>query len=289
MRFPNIFIVGAGKSGTSLLHDMLNRHPNVHMSRVKETDFFAIDHIWSRGYDWYWSNYGSIDFELADYVGEASVSYSAISFYPKTIDRMIKASLSPKIIYIVRDPLKRFESDWMEHTIACSSKGRTPSSFSDFIQFDDLAIAKTDYLSNCQAYINAFGRGNVHLMLFEDLIENPVLTMQKVYQFLKLDYSCVSLQLPMSPVGPSSGAKRVPNLLMVMRRLGFYNKIVPLIPSGFRVFFRDLVSKRVNVERPNVSSCDMELFISTHKKNILKFNELYLDPGDKWPCLKHFD
>jgi dihydroorotase-like cyclic amidohydrolase len=33
---PNFFIPGAAKSGTTTLHDMLNTHPEISMSSVKE-------------------------------------------------------------------------------------------------------------------------------------------------------------------------------------------------------------------------------------------------------------
>ena len=40
-RFPNLFIVGAARSGTTSLHNYLAQHPQIFMSAVKEPHFFA--------------------------------------------------------------------------------------------------------------------------------------------------------------------------------------------------------------------------------------------------------
>ena len=37
---PNFFIPGAAKSGTTTLHDMLNTHPEISMSSVKEPGYW---------------------------------------------------------------------------------------------------------------------------------------------------------------------------------------------------------------------------------------------------------
>ena len=35
--FPNLFIPGAAKSGTTTLHELLNLHPDISMSKVERT------------------------------------------------------------------------------------------------------------------------------------------------------------------------------------------------------------------------------------------------------------
>ncbi len=40
---PNLFVVGAPKSGTTALHRYLDQHPQVAMSAVKEPKFFLAD------------------------------------------------------------------------------------------------------------------------------------------------------------------------------------------------------------------------------------------------------
>jgi hypothetical protein len=49
---PNLLIVGAAKCGTSSLHHYLDQHPDVSMSRPKETNFFVREDRRSRGRRW---------------------------------------------------------------------------------------------------------------------------------------------------------------------------------------------------------------------------------------------
>jgi len=39
---PNLFISGAAKSGTTYIYDFLNIQKNVHMSPIKEPQFFSL-------------------------------------------------------------------------------------------------------------------------------------------------------------------------------------------------------------------------------------------------------
>ncbi len=45
MKKPNLFVVGEQKTGTTTIHDYLDQHPQVFMSRPKEHLFFAQDLI----------------------------------------------------------------------------------------------------------------------------------------------------------------------------------------------------------------------------------------------------
>ena len=71
-RLPNLFIPGAGKSGTSSLHKYLNQHPDIYMSKNKEPHFFCHDDFNSK-----WEAYLQFYQEGIDkrYRGESSTGY----------------------------------------------------------------------------------------------------------------------------------------------------------------------------------------------------------------------
>jgi len=57
-RLPEFIVVGSAKCGTSSLHYYLDQHPEVHVSRPKELNFFVGDQSpaaqwtnWHRGVD----------------------------------------------------------------------------------------------------------------------------------------------------------------------------------------------------------------------------------------------
>ena len=43
MIYPNFFILGAPKSGTTSLYKYLSEHPNIFMSKIKGPHFFSSD------------------------------------------------------------------------------------------------------------------------------------------------------------------------------------------------------------------------------------------------------
>jgi len=43
MTLPNFLVIGAGKSGTTSLYQYLRQHPQIYMSPLKETRFFAVE------------------------------------------------------------------------------------------------------------------------------------------------------------------------------------------------------------------------------------------------------
>ena len=54
---PDFLILGAQKAGTSSLHSMLSRHPQIFLTRPKETHFFDGPKKFARGLDWYRSHF----------------------------------------------------------------------------------------------------------------------------------------------------------------------------------------------------------------------------------------
>ena len=47
------FIIGAQKSGTTALHNLLYSHPEVSLPNIKETHFFSMNENYLKGIDWY--------------------------------------------------------------------------------------------------------------------------------------------------------------------------------------------------------------------------------------------
>src|SRR5205085_1072 len=69
---PNFLIAGAGKAGTTSLHDYLGQHPDIFMSSFKEPNYFVPDYGYN---DWekYLSLFRGARSEEA--IGESSTGY----------------------------------------------------------------------------------------------------------------------------------------------------------------------------------------------------------------------
>ena len=48
--FPDFIIAGSAKSGTTAIHLMLDQHPDVYMSAIKETNYFIHGYESTRNY-----------------------------------------------------------------------------------------------------------------------------------------------------------------------------------------------------------------------------------------------
>ena len=58
----NFFCIGAQKAGTTTLHDVLNMHPDIYLPPNKEAHFFNVDESYSKGLDYYYSNFSNFLF-----------------------------------------------------------------------------------------------------------------------------------------------------------------------------------------------------------------------------------
>ena len=71
---PNFFIPGAAKSGTTTLHDMLNTHPEISMSSVKEPGYWKNKNFKDFG-NTEIHNYQNLFDNTKKFKGESSTAY----------------------------------------------------------------------------------------------------------------------------------------------------------------------------------------------------------------------
>ena len=192
MNLPNLFIPGAGKSGTSSLHEYLKQHPDIFMSEVKEPHFFSHDSRFYNGREEY-----SKLFESAAgvrYRGESSTGYMA---FPKVVERIKKEITRPKFIFVLRNPIDRAYSHyrWLQ------GMGFEDASFKDALLRDweeepDLSRSigpgyKFYYQLGLYAkwlsrYLDMFGFNNIHIITTEALRTDPLGTLNSCFSFLGL-------------------------------------------------------------------------------------------------------
>ena len=104
---PDLAIVGAARSGTSLLAAHLGAHPNIDPSAVKEPNYFS--RRLDRGEAWYDDFFQPRQDSLIRL--DASVSYTYPQF-PDAMSELVKSSPSVFVVYVVRDPIPRAVSHY---------------------------------------------------------------------------------------------------------------------------------------------------------------------------------
>lgn len=194
MVLPNLFIPGAGKSGTSSLHDYLNQHPEIYMSKVKEPHFFSDDRYYGLGLNEYEKLFE--EGKECQFRGESSTGYM---LFKNVIERIKSDIPNPKFIFILRNPVDRAYS----HYCWLKGMGLEEKKFRDAILHDKEStlpnnmkgVGNTGYTSYFQEgdyekwlpkFIEAFGRNNILIILTENLGSDPLGTLNSCFSFLGL-------------------------------------------------------------------------------------------------------
>jgi hypothetical protein len=181
MRLPNFLIIGAAKSGTTTLYEYLNRHPQIHLSSIKEPQFFAVDSQYERGIEWYSSLFnGASPNQIC---GEASTDYTKLPLYPKTAERIAHHLPNVKMIYIMRHPVERVYSHYQH----LQRGHKIELTFKDYIQKNSVCIDTSYYIKQINYYLDIFPKESFLFLLMEDLINHPESTLRNICKFLEID------------------------------------------------------------------------------------------------------
>jgi Sulfotransferase family len=209
-RWPNLFLVGAAKAGTTSLYEALARHPAIYMSPMKEPHYFSriepsaerrafFPHVADEG-EYLALFEGATDEEL---LGEASTSYL---WDGGAAERIKRAVPDAKILIMLRDPVERAYSSYWNDV----REGIERRSFLDALVDEQrsgpgrwgvssLYLDCGRYADQVATYLEVFG-SRVHVLLFEDYIEDEAGAIAGVESFLGVRRASAAEALrPMNP------------------------------------------------------------------------------------------
>lgn len=178
---PTFITIGAMKGGTSALHGYLREHPQVSMSKPKETDFFCRPGHGGHDLDWYRACFA----ETGEQYGESSPNYTKRHQHDGIAERMHAVLPDIRLIYLVRDPIDRAVSHFL-HNVA---KGRVRrEEFATY--FDDLdnrALLTSRYDYQLEPFVEAYGLQRILTVASEDLLTDRAAALRRVFTFLNVD------------------------------------------------------------------------------------------------------
>ena len=186
---PDFIIIGAMKCGTSSLYRYIASHREIICSSTKETDFFNNTSNFNQGIDWYQSFFQG----EGKFCFEASPNYTKRDKYPHVPERMHSVLPKIKLIYLVRDPIKRVIS----HYIHNYSNGREWRSLSEAVQeANNKYIQTSKYFFQIEAFLEYYSDQQLFILELEQLNKNPANTLNDVFQFLEIpaDYDTNIIQ-----------------------------------------------------------------------------------------------
>lgn len=197
MTLPSFIVIGAAKAGTTALYWYLNEHPEVFMSPVKETNFFAygrdaegrllygdpeLHHFPIQTMAEYQRLFEGADGAAA--IGEASPIYLEC---PEAAGRIRDAVPSVRIIASLRQPVERAYSDYLMHLRHRGQRfdpARDLSPAAPWAGADSRWMQVSRYHAQLERYYAAFPRSQIHVSLFDDLKRDALGMVQDVYRFV---------------------------------------------------------------------------------------------------------
>ncbi len=183
---PNLIIIGAAKSGTSSLHYYLNLHPEISMSKQKELNFFNKELGWKKGIKWYKSNFTGI----AKIYGESSPSYTGYPLYKGVAQRMHSVVPGAKLIYIVRDPIERLISHYLDKVKGGQETKTIDRALEDLENADYVCPSK--YFMQLKQYLGYYPKGRILVLTAEELRNERRPALKRIFRFLNVDDSFYS-------------------------------------------------------------------------------------------------
>jgi hypothetical protein len=177
---PNLVIIGATKCGTTSLHHYLSHHPDIFMSKTKELRYFEKHKEKDLG--WYEQQFRS----TAKIRGEASPQYTRHPLIPDVPRRMHAIIPDAKLIYILRDPIDRIVSHYMERL----GQFRENLALADVLADERKRfryVCESRYHSQIEQYLAYYPMSQLLVLTLEDLHVDRQQTLARVFRFLGVD------------------------------------------------------------------------------------------------------
>jgi hypothetical protein len=282
-QWPNFFIVGAAKSGTTSLHEYLARINGIYMSPIKEPNFFLeeVGPLYGHLLEAHFADEREYLSLFKPKHGETILGESSVTYLcdDKAAGRIHDKVPDARIVIILRDPIERAYSHFLHHL-----KYGFETSF-DFLEaiksdynkerkgigFAHMYIEYGLYSHQIQRYFDLFGRSRVKVIIYEDEFRPKTKeTVQDVVYFLGLNNRVPDeVVREVFNISSVSGSLEVPR----SRAVSMMNNLVRSI-RGNNVFLKNLIHP--------VSSVVWRRFLVTNKEkpplagNAVKFlKEIY--------------
>lgn len=214
--FPDFFIGGVTKSGTTSLYSWLDQHPDIYMCRPhKEPIFFEAE--FEKGTDFYWDKYFS-SWDGQRLIGEANVRNF---FVPFVTERIHSVAPDARFIIIMRNPIDRALAHWWHlyyrkganrdcETIGFEdairdnaerlNKGFYMNSAEEIKLYQDKIVRGSFglyrtyldagyYAEHIERYFKFFPKEQFKFILFEELVKDSLKVVKESLTFLGLEAS----------------------------------------------------------------------------------------------------
>ena len=283
------------KAATTSLYTYLKQHPDVFMTTIKEPMFFnnfqKKNNFKVHGkktkkittFKQYYSLFDAVKNEKA--IGEASPAYISNENCPNLIQQHLP---NAKIIAVLRQPVARAYSNFLH------ARRADRESISDFeTAFNKETERKTEnwsplyhykskgyYAEQLERYFTLFPKENIKVLLFEDLVNNPIETTQELFKFLNIDKSFIP------ETSKKANVSGTPKGIFgwIIMKLRYYNLIPNIQFSNYLPDFmiQFIFNSAYKKARPLAPEIKKRLTHTYYKQDILKLEKLIEKDLQHW-------
>jgi len=283
-RWPNFFIVGAPKAGTTSLHEYLNKVPSIFMSKIKEPNYFSASMMPNkfpfrpiRDSKKYLNLFNKAKNEKI--IGESSTLYLYDPEAPKLIH---EKNPNARILISLRDPIERLFS----HYLLVKNEGFAEKSFHQQIinelhhkidpSKSNMRLVAGNHYKCVKRYLDTFGAQQVKIIIFEEWIKNPKLIIVDILKFLNIDENLDNF------IAEDHNAYLANRWEFVPRFVSNPNviKIRDFLPSALKAELRKMFVKKV--KKPKIDEKDIEFLKNYYKDDIENLKKI-LGRNLPWP------
>lgn len=196
--WPNLFLAGVPRAGTTAVYAYLRQHPDIFMTPSKEPGFFAVDgalfdlenrHKRQQNYflttiDDYQALFRHWQNETV--IGDATPHYI---YHRRVAERIAHYCPDAKILIILRNPAERMHSHYMMDI----RDGGKRNNFRAFVQKSlsenspPPPLHNSFYAVHLKNFWDTLDSKNIRVVLYDDLAANPQSLMTSLYEFLEVD------------------------------------------------------------------------------------------------------
>ena len=197
---PDFFIIGATRSGTTFLHHLLGRHPDIFMPRTKELHYFNHEGRYQENLKGYFDLF--YGFQNETVYGEATPLYfetgtlydveGKITFFnpDSSIPRIHKHFPDAKIIVSLRDPIERIHSIYQKNlgqskvSVSLNQEIRSELEGGSRLHL----IHRNRYDLHLQKVFELFSPSQVKIIIFENWTKNHQHITSELCDFLDVEF-----------------------------------------------------------------------------------------------------
>ena len=238
--FANFLVIGAMKCATTTLYQDLSLNPKIFLA-VKELGLLKSSHVLSEaGRRDYASHFASAT--VGQICGDISTEYSKSPEYPDVADHARQVlGESAKVIYLVREPVARLLSHH-QHMMNARGAEQMGEDINTEIDRRPELVNYSRYAMQLTPWLQVFGRGNVHVIVFEEYVRNRVSTTNVVSDFLGVP----RVELRLDTDGANRGeSRRVANRLWaaIITSRFYRSGLRGMLPDSVRQIFAKTLLK----------------------------------------------